>query len=110
MLEKASPKTNRKPKEEKEEEEEPQENEETESGVVQRISSRTKKIKKLGDEFELDDPNKRRSSQVPTKKAAPKPKENKKEAVMDNWVQCDSCNQWRILKSLEEGKYRIIMN
>lgn len=83
----------------KEEEENEENDSEETDAVAPRISSRTKKIKKIGDEFEADvklNARPRPTNTGNNKKVEKKPATKKNK--IENWIQCDSCDKWRLVK------------
>mmetsp|Transcript_28652 Transcript_28652/g.25620 ORF Transcript_28652/g.25620 Transcript_28652/m.25620 type:complete len:466 (+) Transcript_28652:232-1629(+) len=83
-----------------------------------RVSGRTKKIRKLGDDFEVQDWRKPyKSTNRPKKSSKSEHKMSREEAEklfrersydqleITNWLQCDDCNKWRLL-NVDDSKRR----
>ncbi len=76
-----------------------------EDKVEQRVSNRSKKIRKLEEDFYVTDwrgIRKTKRGEESTKKQEnhkPTTKTAKNTQIIENWVQCDNCNKWRILKT-----------
>jgi len=75
-----------------------------EDKIEQRISSRSKKIKKLEEDYFVTDWRgiRKAKREEDTKENHPVKKQeiktHKNTQIIENWVQCDNCNKWRILR------------
>lgn len=82
-----------------------------EDKIEQRVSSRSKKIRKLEEDFYVTDwrgIRKTKRGEEPIKKQEnhkPITKTSKNSQIIENWVQCDNCNKWRILKTNDRTEF-----
>jgi len=87
-----------------------------EDKIEQRVSSRSKKIRKLEEDFYVTDwrgIRKTKRGEEPIKKQEnhkPITKTSKNSQIIENWVQCDNCNKWRILKTNDPNTMSQLLN
>lgn len=97
--------SNNKPNKEGEENENKEEDENSEEGSqVPRLSSRTKKIKKIDDDPGSEPKRQKGSNEKSKKNSTQKLQKEAKseELIFENWVQCDDCNKWRLVRTDNE--------